>query len=231
MKLASTLLLVLNFGASTASDKQLHLRGGGEEYARRLSLENTTDIPTVSPALTASQAPSNIPGTYEPTVNGTGSAIANTTDIPTVSPAPTASQAPTNIPTVSPAPTASPAPSTYKPTANATLSRGPTASEPTTAPSKKPTFTPTDEPTVGKEPTQGPTKPTLTPSQKPTIAQGPTFNPTLEPCSADVIVPIDYYDNYDWIELPECVQGAGELFDNLASGAMTVQYSDSSRRC
>jgi hypothetical protein len=34
----------------------------------------------------------------------------------------------------------------------------------------------------------------------------------LEPCSADVLVPIGYYDDYDWIELPDCVQEAGELF-------------------
>jgi hypothetical protein len=110
MKLASTLLLGLNLGATMASDKNLHLRGGGEEYVRRLTLTNTTDAPSLSSA--------------------------------------------------------------------------PTTGEPAAAPSKKPT-----------------------------IAQGPTFNPTLEPCSANVLVPIGYYDDYDWIELPECVQEAGELFD------------------
>ena len=128
MKLASTLLLVLNLGASAASDKQLHLRGGGEENARRLT--PMTDTSTVSSA-----------------------------------------------------PSTSPAPSTSEPTS------------------------------------------------VPTVAPEPTFKPTIEPCSADNLVPIGYYDDYDWIELPECVQEAGELFDNLAHGAMTVQYSDSSRRC
>jgi hypothetical protein len=73
MKLATTLILVLNLGASTASDKNLHLRGGGDDYARQLSL--------------------------------------------------------------------------------------------------------------------------------------------IERCPADVLVPIGYYDDYDWIELPECVQEAGELFE------------------
>jgi hypothetical protein len=53
MNLASLLLLALNMGATTASDKNLRLRGGGEEYAPRyLTLANTTDAPTVSPAPT-----------------------------------------------------------------------------------------------------------------------------------------------------------------------------------
>jgi len=157
MKLASTLLLVLNLGASAASDKQLHLRGGGEENARRLT--PMTDTSTVSPAPTVSQAPS--------------------------------------------------------------VSLAPTTSEPTAAPSQKPTEAPTSEPTPA--PSQ---KPTVPPTSKPTTA--PTNKPTLKPCSADVLVPIGYYDDYDWNELPVCVQEAGELFDYRASGAMAVQYSDSS---
>jgi len=156
MKLASTLILVLNLGASTASEKNLRLRGGGDEYARQLTLANTTDSPTVSPA----------PSTYEPTVNVT----ANNT-----------------------APTVSPAPTTSEPTSNETLSPAPTTSEPSTSPSQNPTVAPTSEPSTS-------------PSQKPTVT------PTVEQCSADVLVPIGYYDDYDWIELPECVQKAAALF-------------------
>jgi hypothetical protein len=64
----------------------------------------------------------------------------------------------------------------------------------------------TSEPSTSLAPTSEPSTP---PSQKPTVT------PTVEQCSADVLVPIGYYDNddYDWIELPECVQKAGELFD------------------
>jgi len=53
--------------------------------------------------------------------------------------------------------------------------------------------------------------PTSEPSTPP--SQKPTVTPTVKQCSADVLVPIGYYDDYDWIELPECVQEAGELFD------------------
>jgi hypothetical protein len=185
MKLASTLLLVLNLGASAASDKQLHLRGGGEENARRLT--PMTDTSTVSPAPTVSQAPSV--------------SLAPTTSEPTAAPSQKPTEAPTSEPT--------PAPS-QKPTV-------PPTSKPTTAPTNKPTLKPTPAPSQ---------KPTVPPTSKPTTA--PTNKPTLKPCSADVLVPIGYYDDYDWNELPVCVQEAGELFDYRASGAMAVQYSDSS---
>jgi hypothetical protein len=99
----------------------------------------------------------------------------------------------------------------YTPAANTPTSPNPTTSEPTAAPSKNPTVAPTSEPTPS--PSQ---KPTAIPTRKPTAA--PTDKPTLKSCSADVLVPLGYYDDYDWVELPKCVREAGELVNNRASG-------------
>jgi outer membrane biosynthesis protein TonB len=163
MKFASTFLLVLNLGASMASDKRL--RGMREEYARQLTnLTNTTDAPTVSPA----------PTTYEPTKNAT-----------------TVTYEPTNA-------TASPAPTTSEPSA-----------APTAAPSQKPTVAPTREPSAP-------------PTDEPTVAPQPTFYPTLNHCSVEVLVPITYWDDWLYAELPDCAREAGKLFIIEQVGFLTV---------